>query len=113
VRITAMRFHPPHVSPGGTSVVRLQARNCTTQAQTVTVTWVGQFVGTTAGVPAGCPVIDPVAQSLSFAPRGRATASLGFTVPVSCTATTLTETARLSDTAGNVIAQKTANLTIT
>ena len=112
VKISAMGFRPRHVAPGGTSVVRVKAWNCTKQAQTATLTWIGQFVGPGPGLPAGCPVIDPVAQPITVAPRAQFTSSLGFTVFSACTATSLSATARLTDSTGSVLAAKTATLII-
>src|ERR1700675_4197982 len=78
VAISALRFHPRHVAPGGSSVVRLTARNCSHQAQYLTLTWFGRFLGSETGIPPGCPAIDPVAQPASFNPRGAFRAHLGF-----------------------------------
>src|SRR2546428_296240 len=91
---------------------RLRARNCTTQAQSATLTWLGRFSDAGGGIPAGCPVIDPLAQPAQFAPRGRIRVHLGFTVPAACTATSLQETARLSGAGGVVFAEQTATLAI-
>ena len=112
VKITAMRFHPGHVAPGGSSVVRLRARNCTNQTQDASLTWLGNFVGATPGIPEGRPAIDPVAQPVSFTPRGRITASLGFVVFPSCTASALSETARVTAPDGTVLAERTVDLRI-
>jgi len=112
VAITSLHFHPRAVAPGGSATVRLRARNCTTQAQSATVTWLGRFSDAGGGIPAGCPVIDPLAQPAQFAPRGRIRVHLGFTVPAACTATSLQETARLSGAGGVVFAEQTATLGI-
>ena len=110
--ITSLRFRPRAVAPGGSATVRLRARNCTTQAQSATLTWLGRFSDAGGGIPAGCPVIDPLAQPAEFAPRGSFRAHLGFTVPAACTATSLQETARLSGAGGVVFAEQTATLGI-
>src|SRR5436190_22271972 len=86
VAITSLRFHPRAVAPGGSATVRLRARNCTTQAQSANLTWLGRFRDASGGLPAGCPVIDPLSQPAEFTPRGRFSAQLGFTVPAACTA---------------------------
>jgi len=112
VAITSLHFHPRAVAPGGSATVRLRARNCTTQAQSATLTWLGRFSDAGGGIPAGCPVIDPLAQPAQFAPRGRIRVHLGFTVPAACTATSLQETARLSGASGVVFAEQTATLGI-
>ena len=112
VAITSLHFHPRAVAPGGSATVRLRARNCTTQAQSATLTWLGRFSDAGGGIPAGCPVIDPLAQPAQFAPRGRIRVHLGFTVPAACTATSLQETARLSGAGGVVFAEQTATLGI-
>jgi len=111
--ITSLHFRPRAVAPGGSATARLRARNCTTQAQSATLTWLGRFSDAGGGIPAGCPVIDPLAQPAEFAPRGRLRARLGFTVPAACTATSLQETARLSGAGGVVFAERTATLGIT
>jgi len=110
--ITSLRFRPRAVAPGGSATVRLRARNCTTQAQSATLTWLGRFSDAGGGIPAGCPVIDPLAQPAEFAPRGSFRAHLGFTVPAACTATSSQETARLSGAGGVVFAEQTATLGI-
>ena len=110
--ITSLRFRPRAVARGGSATVRLRARNCTTQAQSATLTWLGRFSDAGGGIPAGCPVIDPLAQPAEFAPRGSFRAHLGFTVPAACTATSLQETARLSGAGGVVFAEQTATLGI-
>ena len=110
--ITSLRFRPRAVAPGGSATVRLRARNCTTQAQSATLTWLGRFSDAGGGIPAGCPVIDPLAQPAQFAPRGSFRAHLAFTVPAACTATSLQETARLSGASGVVFAEQTATLGI-
>jgi hypothetical protein len=112
LKITALSFHPRHVAPGGSSVLRVTARNCTHQAQQATLTWLGQFVGPTPGIPAGCPAIDPLAQPADFVPHGTVRASLGYVVFSSCTATSLSVTARLTGASGNPLAERTANLAI-
>jgi hypothetical protein len=112
VKITAMRFHPRRVARGGSSVVHLRARNCTDQTQDASLTWLGSFVGATPGIPEGCPAIDPVAQPVSFTPHGRITASLGFVVFPSCTASALSETARLTAPDGTVLAEQAVDLRI-
>jgi hypothetical protein len=112
VSITALGFHPPRVAPGGSSVVRLRALNCTPETQHATLTWVGQFIGPTPGIPSGCPAIDPLAQPANFKPGGTFSAHVGFVVFASCTATALSETARLTGAHGTLLAEKTADLLI-
>src|SRR2546430_9295542 len=68
--ITSLRFRPRAVAPGGSATGRLRARNCTTQAQSATLTWLGRFSDAGGGIPAGSPVIDPLSQPAEFAPRG-------------------------------------------
>ncbi len=94
-------------------MVRATARNCTHQPQAVTLTWLGQFAGPQPGIPAGCPVMDPVAQHTTLKPRGTFKAKLGVQVFPSCTATSLSETARLTGAGGTVLAERTAALRIT
>ncbi len=113
VSITSLRFHPRHVAAGGSAVVKVTARNCTHQPQAVTLTWLGQFAGPQPGIPAGCPVMDPVAQHANLESRGTFKAKLGVEVFASCTATSLTETARFTGAGGTVLAEKTAALRIT
>jgi hypothetical protein len=113
VAITSLHFHPRHVAAGGSAVVRVTARNCTHQPQTVTLTWLGQFAGPQPGIPPGCPAMDPVGQRSNVKPRGTFKAKLGVQVFTSCTATSLSETARLTGTGGTVLAEQTAALRIT
>jgi hypothetical protein len=110
--ITSLRFHPRTVAPGGSATARLRARNCTTQTQSAILTWLGRFRDQGGGLPAGCPVIDPLAQSVEFAARGSFRVHLDFTVPATCNATSLQETARLSGAGGVVFAEQTATLGI-
>ena|SRR5664279_3849462 len=112
VAISSLRWHPRHISAGGSSVVRLSARNCTHQTQAVTLTWLGRFAGAQAGIPAGCPAIDPVAEPVTLSPRGGFKAQLGFQTFASCTATSLSETARVTGAGGTVLAEQTAVLRI-
>jgi hypothetical protein len=110
--ITALHFHPAVIAPGGSATVRLRARNCTMQAQSATLTWLGRFSDASGGIPAGCPAIDPLAQPAQVGPRRSFRAHLGFTVPADCTATSLQETARLTGAGGVVLTEQTATLTI-
>src|SRR5438128_9891223 len=112
VAITSLHFHPRAVAPGGSATVRLRARNCTTQAQSATLTWLGRFSDAGGGIPAGCPVIDPLGQPAHFAPRGSFRAQLGVTVPAACTATTLHGTARPSGPGRVASAEPSATLGI-
>jgi hypothetical protein len=112
VAITSLGFHPRHVAPGGHSTIRVVARNCTRQPQNITVTWLGQFVGSGVGIPPGCPAIDPLAQGANFKPRGTFRGHLEFVVFSSCTATALSETVRFTGADGTVLAEKTVELRI-
>ena len=112
IKITAMHFRPRRIAPGASSTVTARARNCTSTTQDASITWLGQFTGPTPGVPAGCPVIDPVAQPISLLPHGRAVASMTYEVFLSCSATELAVTARVSDRNGNVLTRRTAELVI-
>jgi hypothetical protein len=89
------------------------AQNCTNQAQSTTVTWVGRFTGPGTGIPAGCLAIDPFVQPANFAPLGQVTTSTAYRIFAGCTATGLQVTATIvAATGGTVLAQQTANLVI-
>ncbi|MBV9413145.1 MAG: hypothetical protein JO148_16255 [Acidimicrobiia bacterium] len=62
VSITRFAFTPSTATEGSPVVLRLAVRNCTKQAQTVTLTRFGTE-------PPGCPVIDPIARSVTIAAR--------------------------------------------
>ena len=111
IQITQLAFHPPTVTPGQSSSALLSAANCTNQTQQTSVIWSGRFLGTSTGIPPGCPVIDPIALSMSFAPYAQLTASVGYLVPASCTATDLRVTVQIYKQ-GALLTQRSADLTI-
>jgi hypothetical protein len=102
------------VTPGHSSTVTLVARNCTNQAQTVSVLTVARFVGATTGIPAGCPAIDPLPPArVTIAPGGSYSSSTTYLVFAGCTATALEATVRITGaTTGTLLATATTRLTI-
>lgn len=106
IQITKLAFNPPAVTAGGSSTANLAARNCTGTSQQTTAVWTGSFGGAS-----GCPAIDPVAQEASFAPHGQFKSSVGYLVPVGCTASQLQVTVEIEQ-GGTVLATATADLTI-
>jgi hypothetical protein len=114
IQITSLAFGSATVVPGQTAIARLRARNCTAQAVTATLVWSGRYLGSSTGaVPAGCPVIDPVARQVTFTPYGKDTDSLGYLILPSCTAAALQTTATFNGPNGTVLAQASAQVTIT
>jgi hypothetical protein len=111
IQITRLAFTPPAVTPGGTSTANLAARNCTGTSQQTTAVWLGRFVGSGTGIPPGCPAIDPLAESVAFAPHGQFRSGVSYLVPATCTATQLQVTVELEQ-GGTVLAEATADLTI-
>jgi hypothetical protein len=111
VSFTHFVFIPPSVHAGQSSSATLTAHNCTDLNQAPSVTWVGRFVGSRSGLPSGCPAIDPIAVPAHLAPHKNGKASVSYLVPTSCTATSLQVTATVESN-GQVLAQKTATLTI-
>ena len=111
VQITHLGFTPSSVSPGSTPAADLNLRNCTGVSQSTTATWFGRFIGSSAGIPPGCPALDPLPQPATLAPHGKFHSSVGYQVPVSCTASQLQVTVRIQQ-GGTVLAQETADLAI-
>ena len=112
IQITGLAFQPSAVHPGQTSTATAKLANCTAQTQQASVQWYGRFVsasGTT--FPPGCPALDPVAFSVTLAPFGSASSSLGYLVPASCTANGLVVTVSVIQQ-GKVVAQRSAELII-
>lgn len=112
IQITQLAFDSATVLRGQTATAHLVARNCTAQTVTTSLTWAGRFIGSSPGIPAGCPAIDPIAKQVTFAPRGKDTDSLGYLIFPGCTATALSTTTTFSS-GGTILAQATAQVTIT
>jgi cellulase/cellobiase CelA1 len=114
VQITSMVFSPPAVTAGQGSTVTLTTQNCTSQTQTTSETWFGQFLGSGTGIPAGCPAIDPIALPATYAPNETRTRAFTFSTFASCTATMLRATVRITSSAdGSLLATQTADLLLT
>ena len=73
--------------------------------------WSGRFAGPGTAIPPGCPAIDPISLAANFAPHGRVSSHVGYTVPQSCMATKLLVTVKI-DKNGRMLARKTAILKI-
>lgn len=114
ISITSLAFNPPSITAGGSSTATLAARNCTTQRQQVTATWIGRFADPPAGtaIPPGCPAIDPLPTPLDFPPGGSLSKSVTYLVFTGCTATVLHLTVTVTK-AGQVLATRSADLQIT
>jgi hypothetical protein len=113
ISITGLAFNPPSIAAGGTSTATLAAKNCTTQRQQVTSTWVGRFASPAGpGIPPGCPAIDPLPLPLDFPPGGSLTRSVSYFVFQGCTATVLHLTVTVTKS-GQVLATRSADLQIT
>ena len=95
-RISAQSFTPASVSPGGSATESVTVQNCGSTPLTTRVQWTAFWAGG-SGIPAGCFVYDPVLTTLTVPANGSATATLGYSVPASCTATGLTASVSLPD----------------
>jgi cellulase/cellobiase CelA1 len=114
VQITGMVFSPPSVTAGQGSTVTLTTQNCTSQTQTTSETWFGQFLGSGAGIPAGCPAIDPIALPATYGPNETRTRTFAFSTFASCTAAMLRASVRITNSAdGSLLATQTADLLLT
>jgi hypothetical protein len=114
IQITSLTFNQQQGTPGQIVTATVVAQNCTDQPQQASVLFLGRFIGPSAGIPAGCPAIDPLPpQQASFAAGGTYTASLGYRLFPSCTATALRVTVRFTDSTGAVLATQSADLPIT
>ena len=111
IQITQLAFTPRAVTPGGTSTASLAARNCTGTGQQTTAIWFGTFGSGGGGIPPGCPAIDPLPEPTAFAPHGHLRSTVGYLVPVGCTASQLQVTVEFEQ-GGMVLAARTADLTI-
>jgi plastocyanin len=114
VQIKSMAFSPPSVTAGQGSTVTLVTQNCTSQTQTTSETWFGQFMGGGTGIPTGCVAIDPLALPATYAPNETRTRTFGFSTFASCTAALLRATVRITSSAdGSTLATQTADLQVT
>jgi hypothetical protein len=104
VQITGFAFHPAAVAEGGATTLALTARNCTRQTQHTTLTQYGTE-------PPGCPVLDPVATPLTFRPRQSRVRNQMFVAPP-CAGTERI-TVAITDSAGTLLAKRTAQLVVT
>ena len=95
-RISAQSFTPASVSPGGSATESVTVQNCGSTPLTTRLQWTAFWAGG-SGIPAGCFVYDPVLTTLTVPANGSATATLGYSVPASCTATGLTASVSLPD----------------
>jgi hypothetical protein len=107
--ISGLAFGPGTVVPGGTSTARLSGMNCTRHAQSVTVTWLGHYAGSSL---TGCPAIDPLPQSVAVAASSTMKAHVSYGVPKACVAKSLVVSTRITGAQGKVIARKSASLRI-
>jgi len=112
IEIAHFAFNPPAVAPGQSSTGTMTALNCTDQPQQTSEIWSGRFVGPGVGIPPGCPAIDPIAFAVNFSPHGTVSTSVGYLVPLTCTATQLVVTADIHGKNGVLLAQGTAILNI-
>lgn len=111
IQISSLFFQPPSVAPGGTSEATATLLNCTAVTQKAATQWVGRFVNASGSFPPGCPVIDPIQIPVTLAPRSAASATVGYLVPGSCTATALIVTVEVLQN-GTVVDQRSAQLQI-
>lgn len=111
IQISSLVFQPPSVAPGGTSQAIATLLNCTAVTQKAATQWAGRFVNASTSFPPGCPVIDPIQIPVTLAPHATASATVGYLVPGSCTATALIVTVEVLQN-GTVVAQRSAQLQI-
>jgi len=111
IQIVDLQFQPPSVAPGGTSQAIATLLNCTAQQQKASTEWLGRWVSASGAFPPGCPVIDPLVLGVTLAPHGVASATVGYLVPPSCTASALVVTVEVLQN-GTVVAQRSAQLQI-
>lgn len=111
IQIVDLQFQPPAVAPGGTSDATVTLLNCTAQQQQASVEWLGRWVSAGGGFPPGCPAIDPLLLAVDLAPHALASATVGYLVPGTCTATALVVTVKVLQN-GAVVAQRSAALQI-
>jgi|HubBroStandDraft_1064217.scaffolds.fasta_scaffold19322_2 hypothetical protein len=112
IEVTNFAFNPSAIPPGQSSTATLTALNCTDQSQQTSEIWSGRYVDPSGTIPPGCPAIDPIAFGVTFPPLGAVSTSVGYSVPLSCTATQLMVTADIYGTNGVLLAQGTALLQI-
>ncbi|HEV2345382.1 MAG TPA: cellulose binding domain-containing protein [Actinocrinis sp.] len=113
IDITQISMTPASVTPGQGATMNFTAVNCTSQSVTTNLIEYGRFLGpgSSTGVPQGCPVIDPIAPSVTFAPNGTYTGTIGFQVFSGCTATSLEGIINFENSSG-VNVQGTATVAI-
>lgn len=113
IEINAFVFQPSTVLPGASSAAVLASTNCTAKTQATTQTWFGQFLSATGtGIPAGCVAIDPYGRAITYGPHQSVTDSTTYSVPSTCTANALKVTVKITNSAGVLLAQASAILTI-
>jgi cellulase/cellobiase CelA1 len=112
VQIVSFAFDPAGVTAGQTSTAHLVLQSCTGQSQQDQVQWYGLFSGNGTGFPAGCPAIDPVILPAPVPATGQSATAFTFSVPPSCTATSLRATATVRGADGSTLATGTATLAI-
>jgi len=94
-------FVPASVSPGGQSGEHLTIMNCGSSPLTLHLQWTARWSGVDGStVPAGCPIYDPLLTAMTIPAGGRTAASLGYSVPAGCTATSLTGSVSATDATG-------------
>lgn len=111
IQIVGLQFQPPSVAPGGTSQATASLLNCTAQQQKASAQWLGRWVDSSGTLPPGCPVIDPLVLGVNLAPHSLVSATVGYLVPGSCTATALVVTVEVLQN-GAIVAQRSARLQI-
>lgn len=113
ISVYGFSFNPGSVSPGESSTAVLVTANCTMQPVDTVQQWTGQWLApASAAAPTGCPAIDPLVQSVDYAPGSEVIQKEPYTVPAGCTATELQVTVQIASPTGSALPIATATATL-